>query len=516
MASANRLRRERLMNRFKAVRAVSPIIATLLMIAITVVASLFAYAWVTGYLNFTTNKIGQTIQIQSVSNSDSTGHLQVYVQNVGQGSLRLDPKGSVYVNNKLQDLDSTDFSKLVLNPGDTALVQTAFSTTENQVKVRIVTMDGASSEIMSVVSSSVGTEYLVTFSMDDGGATLLPLAGSYNYQAGARVQIVATPDGTHEFLSWVSTGLILIDNANVASTTVTIHGQGTVAAHFRQQAPEIVNFFGMSSPTTTIENNPNAQHAFQPVHDSKIVEVDKVVDGATRKYLAYDSDPDGSQIMLYYTDDLAGSWVPYSGNPILGQSNYHFRWPSTTFQNGVFHMFLTNKDAGTLERWTSADGVHFEFAETVKVGGNIWKNPFVWQNPNDNQWYLYTHDDISGVECIKARSAGRLEDLATSSDTIVISKSDVLASPSVMFYQNKYWLICEEMGTGMWESTAYYSASSPSSGFVQCANSPILVENEACSMLFLNPQRTQAYLFVSKLVNWADWYIETRSVNIQP
>ncbi len=37
-------------------RAISPVIATLLMIAIAVVASLVTYAWVMGYMNFTTRE----------------------------------------------------------------------------------------------------------------------------------------------------------------------------------------------------------------------------------------------------------------------------------------------------------------------------------------------------------------------------------------------------------------------------------------------------------------------------
>ncbi len=47
-------------------KAISPVIATLLMIAIAVVASLVTYAWVMGYMGFTTDKTGKAIQIQSV------------------------------------------------------------------------------------------------------------------------------------------------------------------------------------------------------------------------------------------------------------------------------------------------------------------------------------------------------------------------------------------------------------------------------------------------------------------
>ena len=69
------------------VKAISPIISTLLLIAIAVVASLVAYAWVMGYIGFQTAKTGQAVQIQSVS--DRATVLTVYVQNTGQGTHKL-------------------------------------------------------------------------------------------------------------------------------------------------------------------------------------------------------------------------------------------------------------------------------------------------------------------------------------------------------------------------------------------------------------------------------------------
>ena len=65
-------------------RAISPVIATLLMIAIAVVASLVVYAWVAGYIGTQTSNTGKAILIQSV-NVDG----KVYVQNVGTGTVKL-------------------------------------------------------------------------------------------------------------------------------------------------------------------------------------------------------------------------------------------------------------------------------------------------------------------------------------------------------------------------------------------------------------------------------------------
>ena len=47
-------------------------------------------------------------------------------------------------------------------------------------------------------------------------------------------------------------------------------------------------------------------------------------------------------------------------------------------------MFVEDYTGGTLERWSSTDGIHYTFVENVKSGGNQYKNPFIWLNPNDN------------------------------------------------------------------------------------------------------------------------------------
>jgi hypothetical protein len=64
------------------------------------------------------------------------------------------------------------------------------------------------------------------------------------------------------------------------------------------QPSNSISFYSLSSSWATISGNPNQQHAFEPVHSRTIVEVDKVVDGNTWKYLAYDSDPLGTLIRL--------------------------------------------------------------------------------------------------------------------------------------------------------------------------------------------------------------------------
>lgn len=270
-------------------------------------------------------------------------------------------------------------------------------------------------------------------------------------------------------------------------------------------------FYDLSDPWTTISGNPTQQHAFQPVHNTTIIEVNKVVDGSTQKYLAYDCDPDGSQIRLYYTNDTSGSWTAYSGNPILGPSSYHYRWPSVCYSNGTFHMFLGDRTDLTLERWTSTDGIHYKFEENVKTGGNEWKTPFIWFNPNDSRFYLYSHDAVGGTEYVKVRNATSIEGLHGAVDTIVVSRTAPFGAASAMYYNNTYWLLAEILRGSTWQVIAY-SSSSPSSGFQECYNSPILSDDEACPILLLDSDQARAHLFVNRASSF--WYQDTREVYI--
>jgi flagellin-like protein len=83
----------------KDMRAISPVIATLLMIAIAVVASLVVYAWVMGYMSFTTNKTGKGILVQSAAHGGAASN--IYVQNVGDSAVKLNALQSVYINGTL-------------------------------------------------------------------------------------------------------------------------------------------------------------------------------------------------------------------------------------------------------------------------------------------------------------------------------------------------------------------------------------------------------------------------------
>jgi flagellin-like protein len=122
----------------RSVRAISPVIATLLMIAIAVVASLVVYAWVTGYIGGSTTKAGKAIQIPSFA-VDGSNDLHVYVQNVGQGTVQI---SAIYVNNDLKPFTS-NYPDNVLAEGNTAdLTVTGPFDANTKLNVKVTTTEG--------------------------------------------------------------------------------------------------------------------------------------------------------------------------------------------------------------------------------------------------------------------------------------------------------------------------------------------------------------------------------------
>ncbi len=276
------------------------------------------------------------------------------------------------------------------------------------------------------------------------------------------------------------------------------------------QNTNLKNFYGLSSPSITISGNPSNSHDFQPVHSDTITQVDTRIDNNTWKFMAYDSDANGSMINLFYSNDTSGLWLPYSHNPILGPKANIYRWPSTTYSNGLFTMLVENNTGNTLEQWTSTNGINFTFSQTIKTGGNPNKNPFIWLNPNDKNWYLYCHDSSGIAEELVVRISSSLNGLKTASDNLITLRNIPFGVSSITFYDGKYWLMAEILQGTMWQTIAY-SSPSPTSGFVEVANSPILTNDEACPMIFLNSNSSHAYLYTTDNTAWLE---NTHEVNL--
>ncbi len=133
----------------RSTKAISPVIATLLLIAIVVVASIVAYAWVMGFLGFQTERTDNQIQIQSYTYS---GNLILYIQNTGQGTVNLKQDSSVYINDILKEIINVNDQAVA--PGDlipiaesqTIKIEINYKNFQPGDKIKIVTVEGTTIE----------------------------------------------------------------------------------------------------------------------------------------------------------------------------------------------------------------------------------------------------------------------------------------------------------------------------------------------------------------------------------
>ena len=73
--------------------------------------------------------------------------------------------------------------------------------------------------------------YQLTVSSGSGGNVTSPGEGTFPYQAGAVVPLVATPDDGYQFRSW-SGDIEHIAGPNAASTTITMNANYAIVANF--------------------------------------------------------------------------------------------------------------------------------------------------------------------------------------------------------------------------------------------------------------------------------------------
>jgi flagellin-like protein len=111
-------------NKSKSKKAISPILATLLLIVIAVAAIVVTYAWVMTYMGSTTTQAG----IMLKKDADclwKTGNVTIYVRNIGTSDAEID---KVYINSAPQtSVIYTPSSKIVSKEGGTITIVVNFS-----------------------------------------------------------------------------------------------------------------------------------------------------------------------------------------------------------------------------------------------------------------------------------------------------------------------------------------------------------------------------------------------------
>jgi len=121
-------------------KAVSPVIATLLMIAVAVAASVIVYVWSAGLLGTLMGGGGSQVKEQLIMEAydwTTLGTLKLYLRNVGSAASNVT---AVYVGGSPGTITSTS-----LNPGEskTLDVTTTAGSSGVAVTVKVVTRTGA-------------------------------------------------------------------------------------------------------------------------------------------------------------------------------------------------------------------------------------------------------------------------------------------------------------------------------------------------------------------------------------
>jgi FlaG/FlaF family flagellin (archaellin) len=123
-------------------RAVSHIVAALMLVAVAVGVAFVTYLFVMNYVGLSTTKSGKAIEIQTINIANE--RLTVYVQNVGQETVNFDPANCIYTNGILENCT---INKTTLLKGEIATITVNDSTdAPNVLKVKVATTDGTSTE----------------------------------------------------------------------------------------------------------------------------------------------------------------------------------------------------------------------------------------------------------------------------------------------------------------------------------------------------------------------------------
>ena len=185
----------------RSVKAISPIISVLLMIAIAVSAALVAFAWVSGYMDFTTTKVGKSIQIQSISTNAA------YVQNVGDSPVTL---SDVYVDAVLNTANDLPAEGILLDPSETATIIFDDPLPTPRATIKVITTDGISAEYTETFSGATAgggtsgtTQYTVTITQTSNGV-ISPGTGSYD--EGSTPSFTITSDAGYYIVSITANG----------------------------------------------------------------------------------------------------------------------------------------------------------------------------------------------------------------------------------------------------------------------------------------------------------------------
>jgi len=102
---------------------------------------------------------------------------------------------------------------------------------------------------LALMAGMVGcapVQYNLTVSGTEGGKVTTPSEGTFTYNKGTAVNLVATPDAGYQFVEWTG-DVDTIANVNAAITTVTMNGDYSILANFALEIWEIRDWYDLDA-----------------------------------------------------------------------------------------------------------------------------------------------------------------------------------------------------------------------------------------------------------------------------
>jgi len=110
-------------------------------------------------------------------------------------------------------------------------------TTIGDINAAAITITmSAKYSIMANFQEVSPVQYSLTISSTTGGLVTAPGQGTFSYNAGTVVNLVAVPDSGHRFVNWTGNTVTIAD-INAAVTNITMSGTYSITANFEEIPP---------------------------------------------------------------------------------------------------------------------------------------------------------------------------------------------------------------------------------------------------------------------------------------
>lgn len=249
-----------------------------------------------------------------------------------------------------------------------------------------------------------------------------------------------------------------------------------------------INYYSLSDAVKVLPKGAEGSFDSKRTHTMSVVELNK----GGYKYWAYYHGYDGKNIRndvgLAYSNDLV-NWVKDSDKPVVP----NLRWASSVVVDGVIQLFGTRNygDDSYLVRLSSKDGKNFKEEETVvpPVATEKNQNGFIFYDQNQGLYRFYYYHNQNGIYFIEEKHSADITGLAKATPIKILSDNKfILAAPSVMYRDGRYWLAAETLhevkGKKVWK-TIMFASKYATKGFVPVDNNEILVDSDACYFQYI-------------------------------